>query len=249
MIADPALAHALHAAFESSALLLGAWLYRRAGPEGRSAGGGAPINLERGFPLLVGLLLGAGLGNKAVYLIERPEVAAALWRGEALWPGQSIVGGLLGGLLGLELAKRLSGQPASTGDRIVLPLILALAWGRVGCALAGVHDDTHGLPSRLPWALDGGDGVPRHPTALYEIAFLLALAAGLRALTGRWPRLDRVAGLRFKLFLSAYLLWRLGVECLKPVPHAYPLGLSGIQWVCALALLLYLPLLWRALRR
>ena len=36
--------------------------------------------------------------------------------------------------------------------------------------------------------------------------------------------------------LAGYLAWRLAIDGLKPVPHAYALGLSGIQWVCALAL-------------
>jgi hypothetical protein len=29
----------------------------------------------------------------------------------------------------------------------------------------------------------------------------------------------------------------------------YPFGLSGIQWVCLVALAVYLPLVWRASRR
>jgi len=36
---------------------------------------------------------------------------------------------------------------------------------------------------------------------------------------------------------------------LKPVRMPYPLGLSGIQWVCLVALAIYLPLVWRAARR
>ena len=53
-------------------------------------------------------------------------------------------------------------------------------------------------------------------------------------------------GLQFKLFLATYLLWRLLGDGLKPVRVPYPLGLSGIQWVCLLALLIYAPLAWRS---
>jgi hypothetical protein len=56
-------------------------------------------------------------------------------------------------------------------------------------------------------------------------------------------------GLLFKLLLSSYLVWRLAVDGLKPVPYVYPLGLSGIQWVCLIALVLYLPLAVRQWKR
>ena len=62
-------------------------------------------------------------------------------------------------------------------------------------------------------------------------------------------RLAAVPGLQFKLFLAAYLLWRLVADGLKPVRHAYPWGLSGIQWVCLVALAFYLPLTVRQWRR
>ena len=45
----------------------------------------------------------------------------------------------------------------------------------------------------------------------------------------------------FALFLSGYLLWRLGAEFLKPV-EPLALGLSAIQWACILGLLHYLRL-------
>jgi phosphatidylglycerol:prolipoprotein diacylglycerol transferase len=32
------------------------------------------------------------------------------------------------------------------------------------------------------------------------------------------------------------------------VPYAYAFGLSGIQWVCVLALACYLPFVWRHYR-
>jgi prolipoprotein diacylglyceryltransferase len=242
MIRDPAQAALAHALLEYAGIGLGMWLYRRA----RRRDGQAPITAGGGFALLVGLLLGAGLGNKLVFALERPDLIAAWWAGAPLVLGQSIVGGLLGGLVGIELAKALTRQPASTGDLMVTPIVCGLMLGRVGCFLAGLHDDTHGLPTALPWGVDHGDGVPRHPSALYEIAFLALWGAALHHHRGRWAA---VPGLRFKAFLSAYLLWRLVGDALKPVRVDYPLGLSGIQWVCGLALLAYAPLLVRAATR
>jgi len=242
MIADLHTAAWVHTAFEYLGIAVGAWLWRRTL---RTQQLGGPLS-DRNFAVVVGLLLGAAIGNKAVFLIERPDVALAIWHGQALWPGQSIVGGLVGGLIGVELAKWLTGQTRSTGDALVVPLVAGIAIGRVGCFLAGLHDDTYGLPTTLPWAVDLGDGVARHPSPLYEIVFLGGLTA---ALWRQRERLAAVPGLQFKLFLTAYLLWRLLGDGLKPVRQPYPFDLSGIQWTCLVALLLYAPLVARAINR
>ncbi len=219
-------------------MAIGVALYRH---QRRLAGQGG-LTQPGNFAVIVGLLAGAAIGNKAVFLIEQPAVWHRLLDGEGLWPGQSIVGGLLGGLVGVEIAKTLSGQKQSTGDAMVWPLALGIAIGRVGCLLAGLHDDTFGNPSSLPWALDFGDSVLRHPTQLYDIAVVLALATAVHG------RFARAPGLAFKAFLAGYLAWRWFIDGYKPTPHAYALGWSGIQWVCALALATYLPLAWRQWR-
>jgi phosphatidylglycerol---prolipoprotein diacylglyceryl transferase len=239
LITDATTAAWAHTALAYAGMGLGAALWRRALKQQQRGGALAPGN----FGVLVGLLLGAALGNKLVFLIERPDVALTLWQTRSLaWPGQSIVGGLLGGLIGVEIAKQLTGQTRSTGDAMVLPIAIGLSVGRVGCFLAGLHDDTYGLPTALPWGVDFGDGLPRHPTQLYEIALVLPLGLALHRTRFATP------GLAFKLFLSSYLLWRFAVEFLKPVPVAWPLGLSGIQWTCLIALALYAPLVARAWR-
>lgn len=234
MIADASTATVVHAGIEYMALTLGCWLATRARPN--------PASLA----VLVGLLAGAAIGNKAVYFIDRPEVWNRLMSGELVWPGQSMVGGLLGGLAGVEAAKFLTSQQRSQGDRFVLPIAFGLCLGRVGCFLAGLHDDTYGNSTSLPWGVDHGDGVSRHPVALYEIAFVALLCLLVRLKSLRW---HLVPGLSFKLFLAGYLLWRLGIDGIKPVFHPYSLTLSGIQWVCIFGLLAYWPFVARDLRR
>jgi phosphatidylglycerol---prolipoprotein diacylglyceryl transferase len=239
---DASRAAALHGVFEYGGIALGVWLYRRAL---RGQGRGGPLQ-PGNFAVVVGLLAGAAIGNKAVFLIERPDIWHRLVSGEWVMPGQSVVGGLLGGLIGVELAKWLSGQTRSTGDALLLPLVAGIAVGRIGCFLAGLHDDTYGVATTLPWGVEFGDGVARHPSPLYEIVFVLGLGGLL------WrsrEALAPVAGLQFKLFLATYLTWRLVGDALKPVRVPYPFGLSGIQWVCLVALAVYLPLVWRATRR
>ena len=71
--------------------------------------------------------------------------------------------------------KRYIGLRTSTGDLYSIPLALGIAIGRIGCFLTGLSDNTYGIPTSLPWAINFGDGIPRHPTQLYEILFLLCL--------------------------------------------------------------------------
>lgn len=233
----------VHGLLEWSGMAFGAYLWRRSFRRAPLAAHARTV----GLGLLVGLLLGAGIGNKLVFFIERPDLWLAFWHdGQPLVLGQSIVGGLLGGLLGIEIAKRLGGHSESTGDRMVIPLVVGIVIGRIGCLLAGLHDDTHGLPTAMPWAVDLGDGIPRHPCPLYEILFLGLLGLLLQR---HAQRLAVVAGLQFKLFLWAYLAWRLLGDLLKPVRVEYPGELSGIQWICIVALVLYTPWVFKAIRQ
>ena len=239
MIENAGTAALAHAAFEYAGIAIGVAMYRRS----RRHKGLTALTAAGTFPLVAGLLLGAAIGSKLVFFIDRPDILLQLLHGRPGWPGQSIVGGLIGGLIGIELAKAFTGQRQSTGDLMVWPIAVGLAVGRAGCLLAGMNDDTYGLPTSLPWGIDLGDAVSRHPVQLYESAFILAVALLLQAVHGK---LDRSPGLRFKLFLASYLAWRLAIDGLKPVFFGYPGGLSGIQWVCVIALLTYLPLVLRS---
>lgn len=227
----------IHLVFEWLAILTGIQIYRRI----KRQKGHATITQKDTFNIVLGCILGAGLGNKMVFALEYPQ----LWMQNGwhiLLQGQSIVGGLLGGLIGVEIAKKIGKICYSTGDDFILPLIVGTIIGRMGCFLAGLHDSTFGLPTTLRWGINFGDGIARHPTQLYEMLAVSGL--GLLLWHAR-QRLTPISGLSFKFYLVGYLLWRLLIDTLKPVPYAYWLGLSGIQWVCVLALLCYLPFLYR----
>lgn len=232
-------AQTTHLVFEWLALAVGVQLYRW---QRRRAG--QPALLQPGsFAVAVGCILGAAIGNKLVFWIEMPHLwqsAMPEWR--LIASGQSIVGGLLGGLIGVEVAKKLAGIRHSTGDQFILPLVAGTVVGRIGCFLAGLHDGTYGVPTQLPWGVDFGDGIARHPTQVYDMLFALALGALLWR--GR-ATLRPASGLAFKLYLAGYLAWRLLVDGIKPVPYPYVFGLSGIQLVCVLALACYLPFVIR----
>lgn len=225
----------VHGFFEMLALGIGVAFYRR---QRRLMGAGGILTPGE-FAIAAGCIFGAAIGNKLVFWIEMPHLFALYWNIPAAWlGGQSMVGGLLGGLIGVEIAKKLTGITRSTGDAFVFPVLFGLMIGRVGCFLAGLEDGTYGNPTDLPWGIDFGDGISRHPTQLYEIAFAGASWLALRRLQ---PLLAPRPGLLFKTLLVGYLVWRLAIDGIKPVPYVYPLGLSGIQWVCLAALVVYLP--------
>ena len=197
---------------------------------------------DRSIWIAAAAIAGAALGAKLGYWIEDPLNAFAdfpNWR--RLVEGKTIVGALLGGLAGVEIAKRAIGAHGSSGDAFAFPLMLGIAIGRVGCFLSGLADHTYGNPTSLPWGVDFGDGVPRHPTQLYEIVFLVALSALMHARRARFT----VAGDRFRLFMVAYLAFRLAVDAIKPMPYAYFTVLSGIQLLCIGGLCYY----WRDVPR
>jgi prolipoprotein diacylglyceryltransferase len=100
--------------------------------------------------------------------------------------------------------------------------------------LAGLPDRTFGKPTTLPWRIDLGDGIARHPVQLYEILFLAALAALLARMRDAGAARE---GDLYRVFLIAYLAWRVAVDFLKPEPVFA--GLTSIQWTCAGALLWY----------
>ncbi|KAA9327560.1 diacylglyceryl transferase [Hymenobacter busanensis] len=204
------------------------------------------ISTEHRLWIFVGAAAGALLGSRLLGLLEHPH--------ELLHPpggwlyyftNKTIVGGLLGGLIGVELTKNRLGVTASSGDLMVYPLILGMVLGRIGCFLSGLDDGTFGTATALPWAIDFGDGVPRHPTNLYEIGFWLLLVAALWLTERRRPLPD---GWRFRLLMVAYLLFRLWAESIKPTPPLPGLGLTAIQWACV-AGLAYYAWLWATDRR
>lgn len=196
---------------------------------------GDNIPFSQRTSVMVGGLIGAVLGAKILVVLNHPD----LW-GSAndtlmlLMQGKTIVGALLGGLIGVEVTKRIVGITTSTGDTFAYPMIVGITIGRIGCFLTGLSDKTYGIATNLPWGVDFGDGILRHPTQLYEILFLVTLLVFIYIRS----RYDRESGDLFRFFMIGYLSFRLAVDFIKPDYHVL-LGMSAIQIACLLALLYY----------
>ncbi len=177
--------------------------------------------------VIAGAIVGAALGAKLLALAESFDVYWPLRHEPERWLGaKTIVGGVLGGWGGAEVAKRWLGVKESTGDAYVAGLVFGIAVGRLGYFLTGLDDHTYGTPTSggVPWGVDFGDGVTRHPTQLYESTAVVALGLCLW-IRAQW---QSVRGELFRLFLAGYLIFRFGVEFIKPVSRPI-VGLSVIQ--------------------
>lgn len=227
-----------HFVFETLAYFIGfrVYLYTRSNNR---------LDRVRTLWVIIGAALGAAAGSKILYWLEDPILTLQNWMEPEYWMGgKTIVGGLLGGLIGVETTKRIVNVRHSTGDDFVFPIIVGMCIGRVGCFLSGLGDHTYGTPTSWLTGVDFGDGITRHPTQLYEIAFLLLLSLGLLVMkrTGDSGRLVLSQGALFQLFMTGYLLFRFGVDFIKPVPHVYGI-LNNVQIACVLGLLYYARLI------
>jgi uncharacterized membrane protein YeaQ/YmgE (transglycosylase-associated protein family) len=210
----------------ASGLGLGAALYRwRLGTAVESIA----AKVDGGY--FVALALGAATGawvagSLNTMLAVRPALS------------HSIVGALVGAIALVEIYKAASGIRGSTGGVFVGSFTLGVVIGRFGCLFAGLPDRTYGTPTSLPWGVDLGDGIARHPVQIYESAamavFLIAYLLGLHARAGWALRRG------FYVMCGWYGAQRFCWEFLKPYPrligplnlfHLLCLGLVAYGWI------------------
>ena len=128
--------------------------------------------------------------------------------------GRSIVGALTGGIIVVEIFKKMRGLKGSTGGAFVAAFSVGTAIGRIGCYLSGLEDFTYGIETSLPWGKDFGDGIPRHPVQLYEAAIMAGFA--LCYFTGLAKQQKWAVRSGFYFMVLVYGAQRFGLEFLKP---------------------------------
>jgi hypothetical protein len=150
----------------------------------------------------------------------------------------SVAGALAGAIVGVETYKLVRGLRGSTGGIFVGSFTTGIIVGRLGCFFTGLPDRTFGTPTRLPWAVDLGDHVGRHPVQLYEsVSMTVFLAVYLAGLARRAPWAMRRG---FYAMTIAYGAQRFAWEFLKPYPklvgplnlfHLLSVGLVVYGWI------------------
>ena len=175
----------------------------------------------------VGGIIGAKL---PIWVVNLPRILADP-RPELWLSGRTIVGGIIGGALAVYLTKRKLGITQRLGNYLVPSLCIGIFLGRIGCFLAGC---CYGTATVLPWGVDFGDGVLRHPTQLYEALFVLGLFVWAQLMKDRYE-----PGQLFRRFMVAYFGWRFLSEFVRVNPVA-ALELTYYQFVSLGVMVYYL---------
>jgi len=218
-----------HIVFETLAYFLGFRVYqvlkyRR----------GDVIDASTRWSVIAAAAAGAAIGSKILYWFEDPWQTLAKWNDPVyMMGGKTIVGGLLGGWIAVEWMKHAIEEKTRTGDLFAAPIAFATSIGRIGCFLTGLTDNTYGIATSLPWGVDFGDGIHRHPTQLYESVFCFALGVALLW----YQRKPRSNGDAFKMMMVGYMSLRLLIDFIKP--GVTVVGLTCIQWTCVGILVYY----------
>ena len=189
---------------------------------------GSPVELARAedlvFYVALGVIVGGRLGSMLFYdlsrLIVEPAALFRVWEG-----GMSFHGGLIGVLVAMWLFARRIDQPFFAVADFVAPWVpIGLGLGRVGNFINGELWGKGTSPD-APWAVIV-EGIPRHPSQLYE-AFLegLVLFVVLFAYSAKPRPLMAVSG----LFLALYGVFRIAVEFVRlPDDH---IGYLALGWL------------------
>ena len=147
---------------------------------------------------------------------------------QVLLYGKSIVGGIIGGFLGVIITKKLLKITGKRGNLFAPAIALGVAIGRIGCFLRGC---CYGKATSMPWGVDFGDHILRHPTQIYESLFMFLLFCYLM-----WKRTKNPKpGQLFKILGISYFTFRFLIEFLRVEPIAV-LGMTWFQLISIICL-------------
>lgn len=156
----------------------------------------------------LGVVLGGRLGyilfyNLGFYL-SNPLKLLAVWEG-----GMSFHGGFLGVIIAMLIySHRKKLFFLDLMDMVALCSPVGLGLGRIGNF---INAELYGRQTDLPWGIifPGSDGLPRHPSQLYE-AFLEGLVLFLIVMFA--SRKSKISGVAAWTFVAGYGLFRFFVE-------------------------------------
>jgi phosphatidylglycerol---prolipoprotein diacylglyceryl transferase len=218
-------------------LVLGWWLIRRIVADERYWSGAKRPSPESIDDLLVycafGVIVGGRLGNVLFYdpryYLAHPLDIFKVWEG-----GMAFHGGLIGAFVGMMLFARKHLAPALTVmDLCSLAAPIGLFFGRIANF---IRPELWGRPTDVPWAVvfPGTDGLPRHPSQIYEALLEGALAFAVLLTAARMGGLKRpgmISGVFGVLYAAARVFSELFRE---PDPRVEDLG-GGLTMGMALS--------------
>ena len=183
------------------------------------------------FFCMLGTILGGRLGYvlfyKAGFYLEHPLDVLKVWEG-----GMSFHGGLIGVITAMFVFAKRRGYSFWQVSDFGAPLVpTGLAAGRMGNFING---ELWGRHTDVPWGMvfpQAHDGVPRHPSQLYEVG-LEGIALFL--LVWLFARKPRPTGAVSAVFLIGYGVARFCVEFTREPDDFLGLlamGLSMGQWL------------------
>lgn len=151
--------------------------------------------------------------------------------------GKTILLGMVGGYVGVELAKWRLGITKKTGDQFAVPVAVGIGVGRLGCFASGC---CYGIGTEMPWGVvfQSVDMLPRHPTQIYELLFHLTMAAALYVLLIN----GRLQNQLIKLYFISYFVFRFVTEFIRPEIR-WTFGLSAYQWAIVILVPIFV-ILW-----
>ena len=209
----------IHYFFETMAFVIGIRIYYY-----QKKGIIDPISDMNRLWIMLGAMIGALVGSRLIAVLESPETLNQITLMN-LYQNKTVAGGFLGGLFGVEIAKKIIKVNIASGDIYVIPIIIAVFIGRIGCFLSGTAEPTFGIETTFFMGMNLGDGKFRHPVALYEMIYMVFLFVLFYKLKSKSLK----NGERFKLFMILYFSYRFTVEFIKPYQPLF-LHLSIIQW-------------------
>ncbi|MBO4707756.1 MAG: prolipoprotein diacylglyceryl transferase [Elusimicrobiaceae bacterium] len=137
--------------------------------------------------------------------------------------GKSVMGGMLGAFLAINLYKICSGHKGGFGGRFVIPLAVAIGFGKMGCYLNGCC---------------GGTLI--FPVQLIESLFQFITAICLYQFYLRTKRAD----LLFPIYLLAYLCMRFIIEFWRVEPRVL-FDLTAYQYLALVFIPVCILIIWR----
>ncbi|MFS0738223.1 prolipoprotein diacylglyceryl transferase [Sphingomonas sp. 1P06PA] len=203
---------------------------------------GAPMARRHADDMVFYATLGILLGGRIAYvLFYKPELLRTPLEVFKIWEGgMSFHGGMIGVTIGIILMARKNGLNwLRIHDYVACCVPFGLFFGRLANFVNG---ELWGRETTLPWGVifpRTGDGIPRHPSQLYEAGL-----EGLLLFTILWfafwkTKARYEPGKLVGLFLVGYGISRFLVELVRQPDE----GLENLSWGLTMGQTLTVPML------